>query len=137
MLKKCWAFSKRMGPRTVWEISLWANSSERTFYRETCFINWAIERGINANLIVYVDMIINQVCQCKVWKVLWNKSRKVRIFVYARMLACKPTSSTLNCYVNGKNYWIKRHLSLAVVKKSSKYKKDTISCRSIFDIVFL
>ena len=33
-----------------------------------------------------------------------NKSRKVRKFVYARILSCIPMSSTLYCYVNTKNY---------------------------------
>ena len=33
---------------------------------------------------------------------LRNKSRKVRKFVYARILSCIPMSSTLYCYVNAK-----------------------------------
>ena len=32
----------------------------------------------------------------------YNKSRKVRKFVYARILPCIPMSSTLYCYVNAK-----------------------------------
>ena len=35
-------------------------------------------------------------------KRLRNKSRKVRKFVYARILSCIPMSSTLYCYVNVK-----------------------------------
>ena len=35
-------------------------------------------------------------------KRLRNKSRKVRKFVYARILSCIPMSSTLYCYVNAK-----------------------------------
>ena len=34
---------------------------------------------------------------------LRNKSRKVRKFVYVRILSCIPVSSTLYCYVNAKN----------------------------------
>ena len=37
-------------------------------------------------------------------KRLRNKSRKVRKFVYARVLSCIPMSSTLYCYVTAKNY---------------------------------
>ena len=37
-----------------------------------------------------------------------NKSRKVREFVYARILSCFPMSSTLYCYVNAKNILKKR-----------------------------
>ena len=36
-------------------------------------------------------------------KSLRNKSRKVREFVYERILSCFPVSSTLYCYVNAKN----------------------------------
>ena len=36
-------------------------------------------------------------------KRLRKKSRKVRKFVYARILSCIPVSSTLYCYVNAKN----------------------------------
>ena len=35
-------------------------------------------------------------------KRLSYKSRKVRKFVYARILSCIPMSSTLYCYVNAK-----------------------------------
>ena len=36
-------------------------------------------------------------------KSLRNKRRKVREFVYGRILSCFPMSSTLYCYVNAKN----------------------------------
>ena len=41
-------------------------------------------------------------------KRLRNKSRKVRKFVYARILSCIPMSSTLYCYVNAKKLLNKR-----------------------------
>ena len=41
-------------------------------------------------------------------KSLRNKSRKVREFVYARILSCFPMSSTLYCYVNAKNIFKKK-----------------------------
>ena len=42
-------------------------------------------------------------------KSLRNKRRKVREFVYVRILSCFPMSSTLYCYVNAKNIlrWLK------------------------------
>ena len=43
-------------------------------------------------------------------KSLRNKSRKVREFVYARILSCFPKSSTLYCYVNAKNILKKKKL---------------------------
>ena len=70
-------------------------------------------------------------------KSLRNKSRKVREFVYARILSCFPMSSTLYCYVNATNIFKKRSLCLTVVVDSSKYKRGKISCQSIFNIVFL
>lgn len=39
-------------------------------------------------------------------KSLRNKSRKVREFVYARILSCFPMSSTLYCYVNAKKFML-------------------------------
>ena len=48
-------------------------------------------------------------------KSLRNKSRKVREFVYARILSCFPMSSTLYCYVNANNIFKKRSLCLTVV----------------------
>ena len=48
-------------------------------------------------------------------KSLRNKSRKVREFVYARILSCFPMSSTLYCYVNAKNIFKKRSLCSVVV----------------------
>ena len=71
-----------------------------------------IERSINLSLIVYVDAIVNQA------EYLRNKSRKVREFVYARILSCFPMSSTLYCYVNAKNIF--------------KKKKFMFNCRSRF-----
>ena len=50
-----------------------------------------------------------------------NKSRKVREFVYARILSCFPMSSTLYCYVNAKN-------TTCILKK----KKFMFNCRSRF-----
>ena len=48
-------------------------------------------------------------------------SRKVKKFVYARILSCIPMSSTLHCYVNTiKNYQIKGRLGLTVLKKFVK-----------------
>ena len=38
---------------------------------------------------------------------LRDKSRKVREFVYARILSCFPMSFTLCCYVNAKNIFKK------------------------------
>ena len=40
-------------------------------------------------------------------KSLRDKSRKVREFVYARILSCFPMSSTLCCHVNAKNIFKK------------------------------
>ena len=51
-------------------------------------------------------------------KSLRNKSRKVREFVYARILSCFLMSSTLYCYVNDKNIF--------------KKKKFMFNCRSRF-----
>ena len=51
-------------------------------------------------------------------KSLRNKSRKVREFVYARILSCFPMSSTLYCYVNAKSIF--------------KKKKFVFNCRSRF-----
>ena len=48
-------------------------------------------------------------------KSLRNKSRKVREFVYARILSCFFMSSTLYCYVNAKSTFKKRSLCLTVV----------------------
>ena len=48
-------------------------------------------------------------------KSLRNKSRKVREFVYARIISCFPMSSTLYCCVNAKNIFKKRSLCLTVV----------------------
>ena len=57
-----------------------------------------VERSIDANLIVYVDLIVNQAeYQYEVWT-----SKKVWKFVYARILSCIPVSTTLYCYVNAK-----------------------------------
>ena len=67
-----------------------------------------IERSIDANLVVYVDVIVNQAeYQYEVWKVK-GTSRKVRKFVYARILSCIPMSSKLYCYVNAKKLLNKR-----------------------------
>ena len=43
-----------------------------------------------------------------VWAACGNKSRKVRKFVYARILPCIPISSTLYCYVSAKKLWNKK-----------------------------
>ncbi len=51
-------------------------------------------------------------------KSLRDKSRKVREFVYARILSCFPMSSTLYCYVHAKNIF--------------KTKKFMFNCRSRF-----
>ena len=40
-------------------------------------------------------------------------SRKVREFVYARILSCIPMSSTLYCYVNAKNIFRKTKFNFA------------------------
>ena len=57
----------------------------------------SIERSMNANHIVFVDVIVNQAeYQYEVWKV------GTREFVYARILSYIPMSSTLYCYVNEK-----------------------------------
>ena len=59
-----------------------------------------IERSINANLIVYVDVIITkQNTNTKFELSLRNKlkSRKIREFVYAIILSCILMSSTLYC----------------------------------------
>ena len=53
---------------------------------------------------------------------LRNKGRKVRKFVYARILSCIPMSSTLYCYVNAKKLWNKR---------TSKFNCRVIICQSI------
>ena len=45
-------------------------------------------------------------------KRLRNKSRKVRKFVYARVLPCIPMSSTLYCYVNTKKLLNKKTFKL-------------------------
>ena len=50
-------------------------------------------------------------------KRLRTRAERLEKFVYARILSCIPMSSTSNCYVNAKNYQIKRHLSLTVVKE--------------------
>ena len=51
-------------------------------------------------------------------QILRNKSRKVREFVYARILSCFPMSSTLYCYL----------LCIKMLKK----KKFMFNCRSRF-----
>ena len=57
----------------------------------------SIERSMNANHIVFVDVIVNQAeYQYEVWKV------GTREFVYERILSYIPMSSTLYCYVNEK-----------------------------------
>ena len=53
-------------------------------------------------------------------KSLRNKSRKVREFVYSRILSCFPKSSTLYCYVNAKNIFKKKKFMF------------TCNCRSRF-----
>ena len=85
---------------------------ERSLYEQTFMSEHFIEKhqlsylmliksSTNANLIVYADVIVNQAEyqyeDCKVQ----GTSRKVREFVYARILLCVPISSTLYCYVNG------------------------------------
>ena len=50
-------------------------------------------------------------------KRLRTRAERLEKFVYARILSCIPMSSTSYCYVNAKNYQIKRHLSLTVVKE--------------------
>ena len=47
-----------------------------------------------------------------------EQTRKVREFVYARILSCFALSSTLYCYVNAKNIF--------------KKKKFMLNCRSRF-----
>ena len=76
-----------------------------------------IDRSINLSLIVYLDAIVNQAIRSL--KSLRNKSRKVREFVYERVLSRFPMSSTLYCYVrNAKNIF--------------KKKKFMFNCRSRF-----
>ena len=67
-------------------------------------------------------------------KTLRNKSRKVRKFVYARILSCIPVSSTLYCYVNAKKLLNKRTFNFNC--RTSRYltlftcKKLMCSCKS-------
>ena len=77
--------------------------------------------------------------QIRSLKSLRNKSRKVREFVYARVLSCFPISSTLYCYVNAKTIFKKRNLcqSIREVKyRASRYltlfscNKRTCLCKS-------
>ena len=82
---------------------LWVNlSSRNTLYRLGYLM--LIERSIEANLIMYVDVIVNQA----EYQYEGNKSRKVRKFVYARSLSCIPISSTLYCYVKAEKILNKR-----------------------------
>ena len=95
---------------------LWVNLSSRNMLYQLSYL-MLVERSIDANLIVYVDLIVNQAeYQYEVWT-----SKKVWKFVYARILSCIPMSSTLYCYVNAKkSYWIKGRLSLTLVKELVK-----------------
>ena len=62
-----------------------------------------IERSIDANLIVYVDVIVNQAeYQYEVWKGWGTRAERLEKFVYARILLCIPVSSTSYRYVNAK-----------------------------------
>ena len=59
-----------------------------------------------------------------------NKSRKVRKFVYARILSCIPMSSTLYCYVNAKKLLNKRTFKFKcreIIRQSIR----KVKCRAI------
>ena len=63
-------------------------------------------------------------------KRLRNKSRKVRKFVYARILSCIPMSSTLYCYVNAKKLLNKRTFKFKcreIIRQSIR----KVKCRAI------
>ena len=83
--------------RSLYERTSWENLSSRNKLYQLSYL-MLVERSIDANLIVYVDLIVNQAeYQYEVWT-----SKKVWKFVYARILSCIPMSSTLYCYVNAK-----------------------------------
>ena len=95
-----------VGPQTLWDTSLWANIYEWTFHRETCYINWAInvnreKHRRKSHRVCRRDREPSRI-PIQSLKRLRNKNRKVRKFVYARILSCIPMSSTLYCYVHAK-----------------------------------
>ena len=67
-LKEVERFLEGVGPWTLWDTSLWVNLSSRNMPYQLSYL-MIIERSIDANLIVYVDVIVNQAeYQYEIWK---------------------------------------------------------------------
>ena len=100
--------------RKTYERSLYERTFEWTFHRETsistelCNVNRE-KHKLKSHRVCRRDREPSRI-PIRSLKSLRNKSRKVREFVYARILSCFPMSSTLYCYVNAKNIFKKRSL---------------------------
>ena len=72
-------------------------------------------------------------------KSLRSKSRRVREFVYARILSCIPMSSSLYCYVNVKKLLNKKKFKLSCRGERIRQNIRKIKYRATpyFNIVFL
>ena len=67
-LKEVERYLEGVGPWTLWDTSLWVNLSSRNMPYQLSYL-MIIERSIDANLIVYVDVIVNQAeYQYEIWK---------------------------------------------------------------------
>ena len=92
--------------------------SVQTFHRETCYSCISTEL-CNVNREKH-KLKSHRVCRrdrepSRIPISLRNKSRKVREFVYARILSCFPMSSTLYCCVNAKNIFKKKKFMFITV----------------------
>ena len=68
-------------------------------------------------------------------KSLRNKSRKVREFVYARILSSFPMSSTLCCYVNAKNIFKTSSNQRLGVRSVAPVK--ILVCCNVVELIFM
>ena len=100
--------------RKTYERSLYERTFEGTLHRETsistelCNVNREKHR-LKSHRVCRRDREPSRI-PIRSLKSLRNKSRKVREFVYARILSCFPMSSTLYCYVNAKNIFKKKEV---------------------------
>ena len=95
---------------------LWVNLSSRNMLYQLCNVNRE-KHKLKSHRVCRRDREPSRI-PIRSLKSLRNKSRRVREFVYARILSCFPMSSTLYCYVNAKSIF--------------KKKKFVFNCRSRF-----
>ena len=120
--------------------NLWVNLSSRNMLYQLSYL-MLIKRSIDANLIVYVGLIVNQAeYQYEVWKGYGTRAERFEKIVYARVLSCIPMSSTLHCYVNAEKLLNKKTFKLncrerilqciwKVKYRASRWLKLVCSCK--------